>query len=377
MQKSYTMAHQTPQYPSGRDIDYLSDTVMIDLPFCGLFSGGRKRNDASTNDVMDAITFSSTTAGPQKNRSREAMQDIIDNLYDVLDSISLVEKFREEIENMRDHPPDIEMNDEERENLKLQDAVKLAGRIITYWEEEWMADSPQAEHDRPAMETAAQLMSDMVEGIHDQISEKFDGVSKVSLQRVRIWLQMGGFDKNAPYRECYETEVANEDGTDDKRISGGQRQRFSCDQCSGVFEQAIQLDEHLRQNHGGHRVSHWLTSTLKQRVFGGLARRIAMKGKVENNHMEEGTDTRVEVNKAEPTSPLPHLRESWLDVARLSDPIVQPVQCPRCAKTYTSLTALHNHRQTEHNEVPEAKVIVGPEALNLRVNDGTDSGTDA
>ncbi|KIN08677.1 hypothetical protein OIDMADRAFT_23454 [Oidiodendron maius Zn] len=374
------MAHQTPQYPSGRDIDHLSDIVMIELPFCGLFSGRTKRNDASTNDVMDAITFRSTTAGPRKNRARGAMRDIIDNLYDVLDSISLVEKFREEIENMRDHPPDIEMNDEERENLKLQDAVKLAGRIITYWEEEWMADTPQAEQDRPAMETAAQLMSDMTEGIHDQVSESFDRVSKVSLQRVRIWLQMGGFDKNAPYRECYETEVANEDGADDKGRSGGQgdqHPRFSCNQCSEVFEQAVQLDEHLRQNHGGHRVSNWLTSTLKQRVIGGLARRIGMKGKVENNHMEEGTDTRAEVNKAEPTPTLPHLRESWLDIARLSDPIVQPVQCPRCPKTYTSLTALRNHRQTEHNEVPEAKVIAGPEALNLGVNDGTDSGTDA
>jgi hypothetical protein len=381
------MAYQTPHFPNAQVLEQQENAVMIEFPFCGLFLGGRKRNDPNSNDVMDSINFRSTTAGPRQDRSREDLEGIIDHLYVVLETIGLVEKFWEEIRYMQENQPNMEeMNEDDHADLKLQDAVKLSGRIITYWEEEWRSDTVQAKQERVVREKAVQLMGDLMEGIQDEIAETFDGVGKVSLQRARLWLQMGGFDKNAPYRECYETEVANKDGAGDARKSGrqlGQQKRFPCSQCPEAFDLAVQLEDHLRQNHGGHGVGRWLTSTLKHKVFGTLARRMGINGKVENKQTEERADTRAETSKTGPAPSSPQLREGWLDVAgstgplHLPEPLLQPVQCSTCPKTYTSLTALRNHRQTEHSEITYAKVVAGPEPPMTGRDDGTDSGTDA
>ena len=359
------MAHQTPQYPAGKNPEHLCDNVMIEFPLCGLFSGSKKNEShKKCDEALDAINFSPTTAGPRKQKSMESMQSIVDRLYTVLNSLSLLAKFRYEVEDMRENSPGLDSSDAERDNRRLQDAVNLSVLVITYWEEEWASENPRADREEPIMEEAKQLMGDLMEGIQDNVTETWDSVCKVSLQKSRLWLQMGGLDKSAPYRESYVTEVANDDGANDtkscKRL-GGQRNRFQCNQCPAAFDIAVNLEDHLRQNHDGRGVGKRFGRTLKQRVFGSLVRSVGLKGKVGNNQQEEdsGTDTK----EAESISSAP-LAESWLDVAPVLDPLLQLVQCPTCSKTYNTLSALHNHRQAEHSEGKDDKGMLDPKALD-------------
>lgn len=357
------MAHQTPQYPASQDPEHLDDTIMIEFPFCGLFSSSKRNDDHDKgDDVMDAIKFPPTIAGTRKQRSMEEMQGIIDHLNTVLDDLSQIDNFREQAEDLRETPLDMDMTDTERDNMRLQDAVKLSTLLITYWEEEWTPENSQAEHDRPVMEKAAQLIGDLMEGVQDQAVETWDDVGKVSLQRARLWLQCGGLDKNAPHRECYETEIPNQDGAGDEESRdnlGSQQNRFQCNQCPEAFDRAVNLEDHLRQNHGGRGVGKWLGRTLRQRVFWSLARGVRIKGKVENKQGGREGDSGTGDMSTEPTSSA-QLDESWQDVTPLPAPLLQPVQCPTCFNTYTSLTALRNHQQAEHNNGTDVKGVVSP-----------------
>lgn len=368
------MAHQTPQYLTGSDPEHLYDSVMVKFPFCGLFSGLRKKHDPSKgNDAMDSIEFPQTTAGPRTKRSAEEMQGIIDRLHAALDDLSLLERFQEEVEDLRENPPDMEMNDTDRENLRLQDAVKISTLAITYWEEEWTPNNPQAKSDFPIMEKAAQLMGDLMEGIQDEVVETWDGVGKVSIQRARIWLQSGAFDRNSPYKESYVmTGVANDDGAGDTDLSVHLEDagtRFRCNQCPETFNQAVKLEDHLRQDHGGHGVGMSLGKTLRHRVLGTLTCGVGTKWKAENKQTERGDDSKPRIKKPEPISST-RLGGGWLNITPLQEPLLQPVKCPTCLKTYTSSTALRNHRQTKHNDITESKPVVDPMAQSAENSTG-------
>ena len=222
----------------------------------------------------------------RKQRSMENMQSIVDRLYTVVNRLSLLAKFRYEVEAMRENSPGAESSDAERDDRRLQDAVNLSALVTTYWDKEWASESPQADREKPIMEEAIQLMGDLTEGVQDQVTENWDGLCKIGLQKVRLWLQMGGLDRSAPFRESYVTEVANLEGAKDtespNRLGDGPN-RYQCNECPEGFNIAVDLENHLRQNHEGRGVGKWLGRTLKQRVFGSLARSVGLKGKVENN----------------------------------------------------------------------------------------------
>jgi hypothetical protein len=340
---------------------------MFHFGLCGLFSGS-KRNEQhkSCDEALDAINFPALLedTGPRKQKSLETMQSIVDRLHNVLDTLSLLSKFRYEVEDLRETEPGPEASPAEHDDRRLQDAINLSALVVAYWEEEGISDSPTATDERPSMEEASRIMGELIEGIQDEVFEVWDSVTKINVHRVRLWLRMGGHDQLAPYAECYVTEDPK-DGASDGNAAINQPDRlFPCNQCPEVFDIAVQLEDHLRQNHERRGMAKWLGETFRTTVFGGFTRTGRPKGKGENEQAEEPVHQGD--NEAAQASSVP-LAESWLEVAPVLDNLPQPVQCPKCSNTYTSVSAFRSHCKIEHDEDKRPEFSTDPRAVNPEV----------
>jgi hypothetical protein len=332
---------------TGDGVDHLAETTILESPIARMVPVSEAdasflernypaRDSDADNKVLGAVMFRPTLSGPQRSKWENGkLQHTIDEICDILDGTSFMEK------------PGKEIEDDTRcvvPGVRFREALNKLAKVIQYRDDRWRREGPERDKQFDAIRKAASLIDSMPDASNDQIFADWDYKSRLCVYRIRLWLRSGTSDKADVYQEYYQD-------AEPVQIMGGPisiisclkkyRKEFRCNVCLESFDRATRLQNHLVYHDGENKHDSELDATRqiheqsagRMRQRDGLdSRKIAGKplGMTvteksiqmqlrDKESAKNGGDTTESARPMKKATEEFILGDSWFDISRLTD----------------------------------------------------------